>query len=174
MPGVPKSTVPNQPGWYPDPYSAASVRWFDGSQWTTHAVPSASVHPDEVVERHADGRSPEERREEEWKSQFPWWDTAIAQGTEPPYSGGGGARGYYINQLGRFDSRFGTRLRNWPVRTPGWTFALAGVLVLMALIDAPGRPLVIALAALSFLVSLWSKIKALRDRRHWKRVGQQD
>ena len=25
-----------EPGWYPDPWSAAPVRWWDGRRWTEH------------------------------------------------------------------------------------------------------------------------------------------
>ena len=27
------------PGWYPDPHGAATVRWWDGAQWTDHHAP---------------------------------------------------------------------------------------------------------------------------------------
>jgi hypothetical protein len=29
----------SQPGWYPDPYGTASLRWWDGQNWTRHVDP---------------------------------------------------------------------------------------------------------------------------------------
>jgi hypothetical protein len=37
MPAVPSASPP--PGWYPDPYGAARLRWWDGRAWTGHAAP---------------------------------------------------------------------------------------------------------------------------------------
>jgi hypothetical protein len=34
------STPPPPPGWYPDPWSYGSYRWWDGWQWTPHAAPA--------------------------------------------------------------------------------------------------------------------------------------
>jgi Domain of unknown function (DUF4328)/Protein of unknown function (DUF2510) len=30
-----------QPGWYPDPFGAADLRWFDGRDWTGHTAKAA-------------------------------------------------------------------------------------------------------------------------------------
>ena len=33
------------PGWYPDPAGYGSIRWWSGSQWTHHSLPSPSYPP---------------------------------------------------------------------------------------------------------------------------------
>ena len=30
-------------GWYPDPQDPASIRWWDGAQWTSHVQPRPDV-----------------------------------------------------------------------------------------------------------------------------------
>jgi len=34
-----------QPGWYPDPQNPATMRWFDGTQWTAHVATAATLDP---------------------------------------------------------------------------------------------------------------------------------
>ena len=44
------------PGWYSDPFSAQGLRWWDGTQWTSHTAPSAAPAwaPAVVMDPHAD------------------------------------------------------------------------------------------------------------------------
>ncbi|GLW62091.1 hypothetical protein Arub01_03350 [Actinomadura rubrobrunea] len=37
----------SQPGWYPDPYGTASLRWWDGQNWTRHVNPQPPGGPPE-------------------------------------------------------------------------------------------------------------------------------
>lgn len=37
------------PGWYPDPYGDAPLRWWDGANWTTHLTGVASHAPSPVI-----------------------------------------------------------------------------------------------------------------------------
>jgi hypothetical protein len=166
--------LPDRPGWYPDPYAAGSVRWFDGTVWTTHAVRSSEEHPDQVVQSHHDGRSQDEWRTEEWRQQFPWWDTAVQQGSEPAFSGGGGARGFGLNQAARFDTRLGSRIRAYPIRAAGWCLVLAALLLVMAGFDPQHRIILVVLAGVALLTSLTLKARSIRSREHWKRVGDAD
>ena len=43
--------LPDRPGWYPDPYADSSLRWFDGSRWTSHAVAATALQPDQADQR---------------------------------------------------------------------------------------------------------------------------
>jgi hypothetical protein len=171
---VAANALPERPGWYPDPYTADLVRWFDGSKWTIHAVPSTEAHPDQVAERNADPRTPEERREEEWKDQFPWWDTAVGRGAEPRFHGQGGATGFGINQAMRFNTRLLGRLKDSPLRPVAWLFILLPLIALMALGDLAQRVVLLLVAAIVLLISLGFKLRSRRQAGHWKRVGQQD
>jgi hypothetical protein len=39
-PGLPTGPIsPQGPGWHPDPYHQARLRWWDGSDWTDHTSP---------------------------------------------------------------------------------------------------------------------------------------
>ena len=120
MPSDP--TVP-PPGWYPDPCRAGSRRWFDGSEWTGHAVVSDTPDPDALVERDWEGMTAEELRSQE---QFSSNDLSIPHQDEARYDGGGGWQGLYTNRVGRGVMRAGTR---WgPVRASRWLGGLTLVL----------------------------------------------
>jgi hypothetical protein len=48
------TTPTNVPaGWYPDPTDASWQRWWDGTGWTEHAVPAASVTPELHASAHS-------------------------------------------------------------------------------------------------------------------------
>jgi hypothetical protein len=142
--------------------------------WTTHAVRSTEQHPDQVVQRLHDDRSPDDRRTDEWRGQFPWWDTAVPQGSVPPFAGGGGARGFALNQTARFDTRLGQRIRGSPIGAAGWTLVLAVLLFVMAWFDVHHRAILVVLGAVALVASLTLKVRWLRSRDHWKRVGEAD
>jgi hypothetical protein len=171
---VATNELPDRPGWYRDPYAAGCVRWFDGSMWTTHAVRSTEQHPDHFVQRHHDERSSVDMRTDESKGQFPWWDTAVSQGSEPPFAGGGGARGFSLNQRARFATRLGQQIRGYPFRAAGWCLFLAVLLFLMAWSDTHHRTTLLVLGAVALVASLTLRVRTLRNRKHWKKVGEAD
>ena len=39
----------NQPGWYPDPFGRAQVRWWSGSDWTDHVATNGQEYTDPPV-----------------------------------------------------------------------------------------------------------------------------
>jgi hypothetical protein len=167
------SNVPSSAGWYPDPYTAGQVRWFDGTEWTIHAVASSQPDPDQFVEKNEDVRTPEQMRQQEWQAQFPWWDTtAVAQGDEPPFDFRGGATGFDLNQAGRFYVRLGNRLKDL-LSTSGWVLVLAVVLFGSAWFDSQHRVILAALGGLTLALSLGLKVRANRTREEWERVGRE-
>jgi hypothetical protein len=167
------SNLPTSAGWYPDPYKTGQVRWFDGTEWTIHAAPTSQPDPDQFVEKNEDLRTPEEMRQQEWQAQFPWWDTAVAQGDEPPFDFRGGATGFDLNQAGRFDMRLGNRLKNL-LSTSGWVLVLAVLLFLMAWFDPQHQVILVVLGGLALATSLGFKIQSKRTRGEWERVGHED
>lgn len=155
------------------PYTAGQVRWFDGTEWTIHAVRSSEPCPDQFVEKNDELRTPEQMRQQEWQAQFPWWDTAVAQGDEPPFDFRGGARGFDLNQAGRFDMRLGSRLKRL-MSTAGWVLVVALLLFVMAWFDRQHELTLIGLGSLALATSLGLRVRANRNREHWRRVGHQD
>ena len=112
-------------------------------------------------------------RQQEWQAQFPWWDTAVAQGDEPPFDFRGGATGFDLNQAGRFDIRLGNRLKNL-LSTSGWVLVLAVLLFLMAWFDPQHEVILVVLGGLALATSLGFKIQSKRTRGEWERVGHED
>jgi hypothetical protein len=158
---MPESPLPTEVGWFPDPYDAQSVRWFDGSMWTTHAVPADQPRRDRVVAQHWDeGQAPQQDR-------FPRWDPAIAQGTEPAFTGGGGVGGLHANRGARLSMRYGVGLFH-PVRI--LTLSVV-ILALLAWGDPAHRTLLIVAAAVMALVAIAAEVRAARSRASWKRLG---
>ena len=139
---MPASVPPPSPGWYHDPYGPDSIRWFDGTEWTIHAVPSNEPDPDQVVHKYGDARAADGVRGQEWRDQFPWWDTAIAQGDEPPFNGAGGIGGLVANREARFATRLVARLRH---RAAWLTGVIVAVFSLLALGDPTHRTVLVAL-----------------------------
>jgi hypothetical protein len=153
------------PGWYPDPYQAGRLRWFDGTVWTTHAVAADTPHPDEVVEsRWAAGT---ERRDQ---VRTPARDLSVPREGERPYDGGGGWQGLYANRAGRGVMRAGAR---WgPVHATRWVGGLTIVLVLLAWGDPRHRTLLAVLAAVALMATVVVGIRAARDRAYWRNAGR--
>jgi hypothetical protein len=169
---VPDTALPDRAGWFPDPYKAGQVRWFDGSTWTTHAVSPDEAHPDDIVERDFDPRTPEEMRTGEWKDQFPWWDVPVAQGSEPSFDGRGGPGGFDLAMEGRFDTRLGNRIKGGPYGAVIWLFVLAVFFGLVAWVAQADRVTFLVLTTATFVISCAIAIRTARQRAHWKQVGQ--
>lgn len=165
--------LPTSAGWYPDPYVAGQVRWFDGTEWTIHAVPSNQPDRDQVVEENNDSGTAEQLRQQEWKAQFAWWDTAVALGDEPAFDFRGGARGFDLNQAGRFDVRLGNRLEGL-LSTSGWVLVLSVILFVMAWFDGQHRVILAVLGGLTLATSLGLMVRAHSIRKEWERVGHGD
>jgi hypothetical protein len=167
---VPESPLPPRSGWYRDPYRAGSIRWFDGSQWTTHAVASDQQDPDHVVEHDWKGPTPETTRQEEWEEQFPKWDVAVARGDEPPFDGGGGVGGLEANRVARLATRYSSVVYH-PIP---WLGALVVLLALLAWGDPAHRMPLIVAASVLFAVTIVAEMRAKAARAHWKRVGMHE
>ncbi len=90
----PDPTLP-PPGWYPDPYRAGFQRWFDGSDWTVHAVASGTPDLDALVQRDWEGTTPGELQSRE---KFSSNNLTILHQDEARYDGGGGWQGLYTNR----------------------------------------------------------------------------
>ena len=127
---TPDASLP-PPGWYSDPYWPASVRWFDGSMWTIHAVPAGEHESQSKTERTVEAMERRASAEDTSKrDRFQASDLAVPLGRERPYDGGGGWQGLYVNRIGRMTMRAGTR---WgPVRSTRWMVVITALLALLA------------------------------------------
>lgn len=162
----PDPTLP-PPGWYPDPYRARSQRWFDGSEWTSHAVPSETPDPDSLVERDWDAMTPGELRRQE---QFSSNDLSIPHEGEAGYDGGGGWQGLYANRVGRGVMRAG--LRWGPVRASRWIGGLTLVLAFCAWGDPAHRVFLAPAATASLVATVVFVVREARERAYWRKVGR--
>ena len=155
------------PGWYPDPYGLHSVRWFDGTVWTTHAVAAETADPDQAVESTWTGGTPEELRAQE---RFPGSDLAVPRADERRYDGGGGWQGVYINRIVRGGMRAGTRMG--PVHATRWIGGLTIVLALLAWGDQRHRIVLAVLAGVGLVAAVVVGIREARERAYWRKLGQ--
>ena len=156
-------------GWYPDPYRAGSQRWFDGSEWTGHAVPSDTPNPDARVDRDLDATTPGELQSQE---HFSSNDPSIPQAGEPRYDGGGGWQGLYANRVGRGVMRASTR---WgPIRPSRWLAGLTVVLALCAWGDPVHRFFLAPAAAMSLVATIVFAVREAKERAYWRKVGRSD
>jgi hypothetical protein len=152
------------PGWYPDPRQAGSQRWFDGSEWTGHAV---DADPPERMERDGGGASPGERQE---RRHFSSDEHSTTGEGEARYEGGGGGQGLHVNRVGRGVLRAGAR---WgPVRASRWLGGLTLLLVLCALGDPAHRVFLAPAAAVSLVATVFFSVREARERAYWRRVGR--
>jgi hypothetical protein len=164
----PEPTLP-PPGWYPDPYEPGSQRWFDGSEWTSHALPSDIPDPDRLVEQDWNGASSEEL----WKQeQFPSNDLSIPHEGEARYDGGGGWQGLYANRVGRGAMRAGMR---WgPVQASRWLGGITLVLAFCAWGDPAQRVFLAPVAAVLLVATIVFSIREARERAYWRKAGGSD
>jgi Flp pilus assembly protein TadB len=166
---VPTDEPSPRAGWYPDPYGAGSLRWFDGTVWTIHDVSADAPRPDAVVESTWKGSAPEEMRERE---RFPASDLTIPRDGERAYDGGGGWQGLYANRVARGVTRAGTR---WgPASATRWLAGLTLVLALLAWGDHRHRLLLVALAVPCLVGTVIVGIREIRERARWKELGKSD
>jgi len=161
--------LPAEPGWYPDPYDPAQVRWFDGSEWTMHAVAASITNPTAVVQQEFDSRSDDEKRLDEWRSQFPMWDPTVRRAGEPGFDGAGGVGGFEMSQRAVMATRIASGFKH-PARV-GTTFTLL-VLGLLAWGDPVKRALFLAIGAVFVVIAFMAEVHWARQRAHWDRVGK--
>ncbi len=163
------SDLPSPPGWYPDPYQTGSQRWFDGTEWTTHAVPTTAADPDAVVVRDWQPRYSEELRRGE---QFSENALSIPRDAEPAYDGGGGYQGVIANRAGRYAMRLVAR---WgPVKAVRWFGGLTVLLAICAWGDPAHRVFLAPLAAVSLVATVIVGIREARERARWNELGRQE
>ncbi len=157
------------PGWYPDPYETGSQRWFDGSEWTTHAVASDIPDRDTVVAKDWQPKTPEELR---WEEQFSQKSLSIPHKGERPYDGGGGYQGMVANRGARYVMRVGAR---WgPVKTARWLGGFTVLLAICAWGDPAHRAFLAPAAVVSLVVTVIASIRGARERARWDELGRQE
>jgi len=157
-------TLPSSAGWYTDPYEPGMIRWFDGSKWTTHAVPASTSDPDAVVVADFDSITPEQA----WLDKFPKWDIAIPKGTERRFDGRGGVGGLEGTYIARGVGRYGNSRNAGLVMSAALT-----VLLGFAAWADPEHPIwVVALASAGLLITIGTISLRIYSAHHWKRVGE--
>jgi hypothetical protein len=154
------------PGWYRDPYHPGSIRWFDGSVWTTHAAPDNTSRPDALVEAHHDKRSPEELRQQE---RFSKWDVAVVRRGEPAFNGGGGRAALDANRMIRLADRAGL---NGPVNLARWLLGATIIVAVLAWADHRHRLMLSVVAAVLLVAAVVVEIRAIRERAYWRDAGR--
>jgi hypothetical protein len=125
--------------------------------------------PSAVEEATFNPESAEQRRQEDWERQFPWWDTAVPQSGEPAFTGGGGYRGYGATREARFASRLVARQRHLGLLLVVFLF---GLLVWLAYYDPSHRTPFLLCAFLVLAVSAGVNLYHQHKRRHWEHLGQ--
>jgi|GEM_PF-4342236 len=158
------------PGWYDDPYRTGWVRWFDGTEWTTHAVAADGPRPDRIVEERWDGRTGDGRRADTRESSRPVWDVAVPRAGEPAYDGGGGVGGLRANRAARLGTRIGPK---GVVHLTRYVAAATVVLVVLAWGDAHHRVVFGALAGGFLVVTVVVGIRTARERARWRRLSDE-
>ncbi len=138
------------------------VRWFDGTEWTSHAVAADAPRRDQLVESDWQPLTDEQLRRQE---RFTDWDIDVPRGTEPRYSGGGGVGGWEANRLARLTMRAGSR---GPVHASRWLIATTVVLALLAWGDHRHRGFLVVAAALFFVLAVVAEVRAIRERARWR------
>jgi hypothetical protein len=74
-------TQPAPPGWYPDPWRAAPLRWWDGAQWSPFTAPRTL--PDQFARPRADAATPFASEDRVWRlaraGVWVWLGVQLAQ-----------------------------------------------------------------------------------------------
>ena len=155
--------LPTKPGWYLDPYQMGFRRFFDGSRWTTHAVPADVTNPDAVVAQHFDGRSDDERRLADWENQFPWWDPYSpkeGESTDIPWS---------PNAV--LATRIAARIKH---RARALTLFVVVLVGFLAAFDQAHRDVLLIGGAVYLVLAAVLEVYWLRQRARRQRVGRGD
>jgi Protein of unknown function (DUF2510) len=164
----PDPTLP-PPGWYPDPYEIGWQRWFDGSEWSVHAIAADTADPDRPVERDWPGLTDGESERHE---QFSSSDRTFPHEGEARNDGGGGGQGLYANRVGRGVMRAGMR---WgPARASRWLGGLTLLLTICAWGDPAHRVFLAPAAAVSLVATVVFTVREARERAYWRKVGRHD